>query len=257
MGVDDGEYIPGAKANNVANPGRLFGIGEGEVGAEADHAEAGGGALATAKDGAMFEFLFEGSGEENDEQIGKSVERDGDGAENEELQEDVAATGRDELRNERKEEQGGFGIERFGEDALAEGAERRSGDGDVHFRVASTNHADTEEDEISGAGIFNGVKSDGGSSEDGGDAQGGGDDVEESAEESAEGGVQTFVASAGEGAGENVEDAGAGSDGEDKSSSEEQKEVASIEHDGSLPVYSSRKPEARGAIDGRVRIGLA
>ena len=55
----------------------LFGVGEGEVGAEADHAEAGGGALARAEGGARFKFAFERSGAGDDEEIGGGVERDG------------------------------------------------------------------------------------------------------------------------------------------------------------------------------------
>jgi len=56
----------------------LFGVGEGEVGAEADHAEAGGGALARPEGRAGFEFAFEGSGAGDDEEIGGGIERDGE-----------------------------------------------------------------------------------------------------------------------------------------------------------------------------------
>ncbi len=58
------------------------------------------------------------------------------------------------------------------------------------------------------------MKSDGGSGQDGGDSDSGGEDVEEPAEKSAEGRLKTFARASCEGAGENVEDAGAGSDGE-------------------------------------------
>src|SRR5260221_2767426 len=92
----------------------LFGVGEGEVGAEGDHAEAGSGTLTAAERGAGFEFAFERSGAGDDEEVGGGVEGDGKDAESGELQEDVAAFGCDELGDEGEEEQSGLGIEGCG-----------------------------------------------------------------------------------------------------------------------------------------------
>ena len=52
----------------------LFGVGEGEVGAEADHAEAGGGALAATEAHAVFELALEGSGHAYDHEVGGSIQ---------------------------------------------------------------------------------------------------------------------------------------------------------------------------------------
>jgi hypothetical protein len=54
--------------------------------------------------------------------------------------------------------------------------------------------------------------------------------VEESAEESAKGGLKTFAAASGEGAGENVEDSWAGSNGQEQGSYEEEQEAVRVEH---------------------------
>lgn len=209
---------------------KLFGVGEGEVGAEADHAEAGGGALSAAEAGAGFKFSFEGSGERNDQQVGGGVEGDGNDAEDGELKKDVAALRSDKLRDEGKEEESGFGIEGFGEDALAEGAALWRGSFRGEIGVAGANHFDAEENQVGGAGVFDGVESYGGSGEDGGDAEGGGEDVEESAKEGAEGRLETFAAAASQGAGEYIEDAGAGSGREKEGGGEEEQEAVRVEH---------------------------
>ena len=88
----------------------LFGVGKGDIGAQADHAEARGGALTAAEGGARFKFAFERSGERDDEQVSGGIERHGEDAERGELKEDVAAFGSDELWNEGEEEKRGFGI---------------------------------------------------------------------------------------------------------------------------------------------------
>ncbi len=182
--------------------------------------------MAAAEGGAGFEFAFEGSGEGYDEEVGGGVEADGENAKDGELEEDVAAFGCDELRNEGEEEEGRLGIESFGEDALTERRRRGwlesvacwSGSlvGDIFRKrsVAGADHFYAEEDEIGGTGVLNGVESYGGSGEDGGDSEGGGEDVEESAEESAKRGGKTFAAASGEGTGEDIEDSGARSDSE-------------------------------------------
>jgi len=172
----------------------------------------------------------------------------------------VAAFRSDELRNEGEEEEGGFGVEGFGEDALAESRcggwteGRWVGCADCDARalgfqsgvdgwrivfccgllrqgdVTRPDHFYAEEDEVGCAGVLDGVEGDGGGGEDGGDSESGGEDVEESAEESAEGGLKTLAAASGEGAGEDVEDAGAGSDGEKESGGEEECETVRVEH---------------------------
>jgi hypothetical protein len=71
---------PTSKAFMVASikrvPEKLFCVGKGDVGAEADHAESGGGALAGAEAAAGFEFAFERGGEGDDKQVGGGVESD-------------------------------------------------------------------------------------------------------------------------------------------------------------------------------------
>jgi len=212
------------------NCGKLFGVGEGEVGAEADHAEAGGDALSAAEAGAGFEFAFERSGERNDEQVGGGVERDGNDAEEGELKKDVAALRCDKLRDEGEEEECGFGIEGFGEDALAEGAAFWRGGFRGEFGVARADHFDAEEDEVGCASVLDGAEGYGGSGEDGGDAERGCEDVKESAKERAKGGLEAFAAAAGKGAGQDVENAGAGSGREKKRGGEEEQEAVSVKH---------------------------
>jgi len=87
-----------------------FGVGKGDIGAQADHAEAGGGALTAAEGVAGFKFAFERSGERDDEQVSGGIECYGEDAERGELKEDAAPLGRDELWNEGEEEKRGFGI---------------------------------------------------------------------------------------------------------------------------------------------------
>ena len=88
--------------------------------------------------------------------------------------------------------------------------------------VTRTDHADTEKDEVGGTGVLDRVESDSGRGEDCGDAKGGGEDVEESTEESADGRLETFAASSREGTSEDIEDARAWSDGQEKSRGEEE-----------------------------------
>ena len=52
----------------------LLGVGKGDIGAQADHAEAGGGALTAAEGAAGFKFAFERSGERDDEQVSGGIE---------------------------------------------------------------------------------------------------------------------------------------------------------------------------------------
>src|SRR5690348_4475946 len=181
-------------------------VSEGYVGAEADHAEAGGEALAAPEGSAGFEAAFEGQGEQHDEKIGGSVQRNGEDSQGSELPENVAVLRGDELRNEGKEKQRGLGIQDFGDDALAEGSERGARGAEAPFGVAGADHAKAEPDEISSSREFDGVKRHGGRGENRGDACGGGEDVEESSDERAERRVKTFAAPSGKRPREDVED---------------------------------------------------
>jgi len=161
-------------------------IGEGDVGAEGDHAEAGSSALAAAEAGTALEFALERSGKDNDQKIGGGVEEHGESAKNHKLQENVAAFGRDELRNEGKEKQSRLRVENFGENPLTKSALRRLRCADGHLRISRADHTDAEPNEIRGTRVFDGVKCHGGSRQDRGDAERGGEDVEESTEKGAE-----------------------------------------------------------------------
>ena len=155
-------------------------VGKRDVGAEADHAESGGGALARAEAGAGFEFAFERGGEGDDKEVGGGVESDREDAERGELQENVAASGCDELRDEGKEEQRSFWVEGFGEDALTESAARRcrafNGGVVLQGDVTRAEHFYAEEDEIGGTGVLDCVEGYGGGGENSGNAEGGGED---------------------------------------------------------------------------------
>lgn len=78
----------------------LLGVGEGDVGAEHDHAQSGGYALAATEAGVVFEFALQGCGEKDHEEIGGGVKNHGERAQDYELEKDVAAGGGDELRDE-------------------------------------------------------------------------------------------------------------------------------------------------------------
>ena len=124
-----------------------------------------------------------------------------------------------------------FGIQHFGEDALAKSAGGWSRSFHGHFRVARADHADAEPDEIGGAGVFDGVKRDRRGRKNRGEAKSGGKDVEESANESAERRKDTFALSAGKAARQNVENAWAGRDGQEQGSGEEKQQAMRVEHE--------------------------
>jgi len=183
-------------------------IGEGDVGAEGDHAEAGSSALAAAETRTVLEFALERSGKDNDEKIGGGIKEHAEDAENHELQENMAAFGRDELRNEGKEKQGRLRVENFRENPLTKSALRRLRRADGHLRISRADHADAEPNEIRGTRVFDGVKCQGGSGEDRGDAERGGQDMEESTNKGAERRQDTLTAASGEAARQNVKDSG-------------------------------------------------
>lgn len=77
----------------------------------------------TAAEGrAVLKLALDGDGEHYDGKIGGSVQAYGKNTENNELEKDVAAFRRDELRDEGQEEERGLWIENFREDALAKRA---------------------------------------------------------------------------------------------------------------------------------------
>ena len=98
------------------------------------------------------------------------------------------------------------------------------------FGIARADHFYAEENKVGGTGVLDGVEGYGRGGEDGGDAEGCGEDVEESAEECADGRLKAFAAASGEGAGEDVEDAGARSDGEEHGGGQEECEAVRVEH---------------------------
>ena len=207
-----------------------IGVGKSDVSAERDHAEAGSNALAAAKTGAGFKFAFERGGEQDHEEVGGGIETDGKSAEKKELKKDVTAAGHDELRNERKEKERGFGIEDFGENALTKGMVSGLSGTDDQLRIAGADHADAEPNEISGTGVLDGMKRDGGSGEDRGNAQSGGEDVEKSTNKGSERRKDALAAAAGEAASEHVEDARARSDGEKQGGGKEKVKAMRVNH---------------------------
>jgi len=146
------------------------------------------------------------------------------------LKEDVSVGGSDELRDEGEEEQRGFGIQHFGEDALAKSAVGWSRGFHGHFGVACANHADAKPNEVGGAGVFDGVKRDGGGRKNRGEAESGGEDVEESAYESADGRKDAFALSSGKAARQDIENARAGRDGQEQSGGEKEQQAVRVEH---------------------------
>ncbi len=136
----------------------LAGVGQGDVSAEADHTEAGGDALVAAKASAILQFALEGSGEENDNEVSRSIEDHGDRAEKQELKENVTPFRRNELRDEGKEKQGRLGVQSFGDNSLAKRALRWLQVLESHIGIAAANHADAKPNEIRRAGVFDAVK---------------------------------------------------------------------------------------------------
>jgi hypothetical protein len=133
--------------------------------------------------------------------------------------------------------------------------------------ITRADHFYAEEDEIGGTGVLDCVEGYGGGGEDGRDSEGSGEDVEESTEESADRGLKTFAAASGEGAGEDVEDAGAGSDSEKQGGGEEECETVGIEHKNILAgewngssrkspngKFRGRDDDADGWEDGWIRV---
>src|SRR5205807_6745638 len=146
-------------------------IGDGDVGPEGDHAEAGRDTLATAETHTTLEFALKRNGKDNHEKIGGGIEQHGQSAENYELKENVSPLRRNELRNEGEEKQSRLRVENFGENPLAKSARRgglRRADG--YLRISRADHSNTQPNEIRGARVLDGVKRYGRSCQDRGDA---------------------------------------------------------------------------------------
>ena len=92
------------------------------------------------------------------------------------------------------------------------------------------------------------MESDGRGGEDGGNSNGSGENMEKSTEESAEGGLKTFAAASGKGAGENVENARTGSDGEEKSGGEEEQEAVGVGHMTKVYGFMGVRVQESGAV---------
>jgi hypothetical protein len=229
----------------LKNSRLLAGIGEGDIGAEANHAQAGGDTLVAAEAETGLQFALERGGKENNEEVGRSIEGDGDAPENDKLEKNMALGWGDELGNEGEEEEGGLGIENFRKDALAEGTLRGRGRIDDKLCVAGADHANAEPDEVGGASVLDGVKGDGGGGKNRRDAESSGEDVAESAEKRAEGGEDALAAAARETASENVENAGAGSDGQDECSNEKEQKAMQFNHSKMISAWRAVRKGAR------------
>ena len=176
-------------------------VGEGDVGAEGDHADAGSDALAAAETRTALEFALKGSGKDNDKKIRGGVEEHGESTEKNELQENMTAVGRDELGNEGKEKQRRLRVENFGENALTKcapcGGLRCADD---HFHISRADHANAKPNKIRGTRVLDGVKCYSRGSKDCRDAKRGGQDMEETANKSAKRRKDAFTAASGEAA---------------------------------------------------------
>ena len=213
-------------------------VGEGDVSAQSDHADAGGDALVAAKASAILQFALEGSGEENDNEVSGGIEDHGDRAEKHELKENVTPFRGNELRDEGKEKQGRLGIQSFGDNSLAKRALRWLQVLKSHIGIAAANHAEAKPYQIRRAGVFDGVKGNGGRSKNRGDTERCGKNVKQPACESAERRLNAFALAAGKAARQNIEDTWPWRNREDQSGREEQQEVMWVRHLLILPTFA-------------------
>ena len=143
---------------------------------------------------------------------------------------------------------------------MTERALRWGGGGNGELGVAGANHTDAEPDEVGGSGVFDGVEGDRGSGEDRRNAQGRGENVEQPADESAERGLDSFTAAAGQAPSQNIENAGARRDGQHQRGRKEKQEAVSVKHEGIVKILPGvRKKQRRrlDRIDERAVFGLA
>jgi hypothetical protein len=210
--------------------------------------------LTAQESGAVPQSALDRDSERDDREVGCGVEENGEKTENDELEKDVAAIRRGELGNEGEKKERSFGIQDFCQDALTERVRQGSGRGGSDLRVAVANHTDAKPDKITGAGIFDGVKSDGGSGENCGDPERGSENVKETADESSDGRVDTFAASASEAASENVENAGSGRYRQKECSGEEDEKTVRVKHGESLGIRGVVVNDASQTVGRRQRL---
>src|SRR5258708_29282323 len=146
------------------------------------------------------------------------------------MKEQVGAFGRDELRDERKEEESGLGIERFRDDALTKSIIGRSDSAEGQFRAVRTDHADDKKDEVRGSGVLDGMECESGSGKDGRHSERCSKNLKESAKECADGRGNALTAATGKRPRQNIENAWAWCDGEYQRRGEKERESMVVEH---------------------------
>jgi len=201
---------------------RLF-FAKGHESAEPDHAEAGGYSLVTAKTHTGSQACAERGSKGDDEEVGTGVQRDRYGAQEQKLRHDMPQSRIHKLGKEREEEERRLWVQNLGGDPLPERMIRIAGlGGFVHRHVAGANHAPTQPDEVNGSGIFDHGEGRGGCSEHGGKAESGREDVDRSSDEGTKRRKHALSLASGESAREDIEDAGAWGNGEQRRSCEEE-----------------------------------
>ena len=189
--------------------------GHGQRQAEAAEEEGGGLAGAVDEGGAGGEGRAGAGGGEDDQCVHGGVEGDAHQAEEGELE--GGGGGRvDELGDEGEEECGRLRVCGLDDDPVAEGAAGTDGgclDGGGRGLAEG---ADAEPDEVDGADELECGEEFGRGEDQGRDADGAGSHVDEAAQAGAEGGGEALPASAGEGPGGDVEDAGARREGDEE-----------------------------------------
>src|SRR6266567_458079 len=135
------------------------------------------------------------------------------------------------LGKEGEEEERRLWVQNLGGDPLPERMIRIAGlGGFVHRHVARANHAATQPDEVNGSGILDHGEGCSGCSQHGGKAESSREDVDRSSEEGAKGRKHALSLASGESARKDIEDAGAGGDGEQRRSCEEESQEMSVQH---------------------------
>jgi hypothetical protein len=208
----------------------LLCVGEGEVGAEANHAEAGGGALAATETDTLLQLAFQRGGHANDDQVRGGIQSDRDGAKHNELKKYMCVGWGYELRDEGEKKQRGFRIQDLGKNTLTEGTVRWACCFDRHFGVARADHADAEPDEIRGSSVFNGVKRNRRGGKNRGESKARGEDVKESSNERAERRMDAYAFSSRKATRQNIENARARGNGEKNGGRKEKQKSMRIKH---------------------------
>ena len=135
------------------------------------------------------------------------------------------------LGKEGEEEERRLWVQNLGHDPLPERMIRIADlGGFVHWHVAGANHTESQPDEVNGSGILDHGEGRSGCSQHGGKAETGREDVDRSSDEGAKGRKHALSFASGESAREDIEDAGAGGDGEQRRSCEEESQEMSVQH---------------------------